>query len=128
MPPLYAKGHTLGFLDEVTRQTLGRAVVEGVTRDGLMFVVRLRKDGAFELPLESLCGNFARQTERVAIRNNRFENVGYARDPQTGRPIGREYRGEISVVGTYDDVTVEGSTWGDMDNDHELVWFEKSGK
>lgn len=66
--------------------------------------------------------------EDVAIRNNRFENVGYARDPQAGRPIGREYRGEISVVGTYDDVTVEGSTWGDMDNDHELVWFEKSGK
>jgi hypothetical protein len=66
--------------------------------------------------------------EDVAIRNNRFENVGYARDPQAGRPIGREYRGEISVVGTYDDVTVEGSTWDDMDNDHELVWFEKSGK
>jgi hypothetical protein len=24
--------------------------------------------------------------------------------------------------------TVEGRTWVDMDNDHELVWFEESGK
>lgn len=62
--------------------------------------------------------------EDVAIRNNRFENVGYARDPQAGRAIGHEYRGEISVVATYDKVTVEGSTWTDMNHDHELVWFE----
>lgn len=268
MPPLYAKDDTLGFLEEGTRRPLGRAVVEDVTHDGLMFVVRLRKEGSFELPLESLCGNFARRAERVAIRdnrfhdhrsrgvylsakdvciennviqnlqnaaviitaesyeffmgfmtenvvirgnqfrdvardrrnpriratgpamlnitvlpgkgisddhwkakreknifpqatgfasvcevrnvvvednlfstspsmailvtaaegvairNNRFENVGYARDPQAGRAIGHEYRGEISVVGTYDDVTVEGNTWTDMNNDHERVWFE----
>jgi hypothetical protein len=272
VPPLYAKGDTLGFLDEGTRRPLGRGVVEDVVQDGMALVVRLRKEEAFELPLESLCGNFARRAERVAIRdnrfhdhrargvylsakdvciennvmenlqnaaviitaesyeffmgfmtenvvirgnqfrdvardrrnpriratdpamlnitvlagkgisddhwkakrekgvypeptgfaetcevrnilvednlfstspsmailvtaaadvairNNRFENVGYARDPQAGRPIGHEYRGEISVVGAYDDVTVEGSTWVDMDNDHELVWFEKSGK
>jgi hypothetical protein len=269
VPPLYAKGDTLGFLDEGTRRFLGRAVVEEVARDGLVFVVRLRKEGAFELPLESLCGNFARRAERVAIRdnrfhdhrargvylsakdaciennvmenlqnaaliitaesyeffmgfmtenvvirgnrfidvardrrnprvlaadpamlnitvlagkgisddywkakrdkggypqptgfaatcetknlvvednlfstspnmailvtaaqdvvirNNRFENVGYARDPQAGRAIGHEYRGEISVVGTYDNVKVEGNTWIDMNNGHELVWFEK---
>jgi hypothetical protein len=272
VPPLYAKGDTLGFLDEGTRRLLGRAVVEDVVQDGMALVVRLRKDGDFELPLESLCGNFTRRAERVAIRdnrfhdhrgrgvylsakdvciesnvmenlqnaavivtaesyeffmgfmtenvvirgnrfidaardrrnprvaaaepamlnitavagkgipddywkakrekgifpqpsgfaatceikhivvednlfstspsmailvtaaedvairNNRFENVGYARDPQAGRAIDYEYPGEISVVGTYDDVTVEGSTWIDMDNDHELVWFEQPRK
>ena len=64
----------------------------------------------------------------VAIRNNRFENVGYGRDPRVGSTIGHLFLGEISVVGAYDNVTVEGSTWIDMDNDHELVWFEKSGK
>jgi hypothetical protein len=269
VPPLYAKGDTLAFLDEGTRRLLGRAVVEDVVQDGMALVVRLRKEGAFELPLESLCGNFARRAERVAIRdnrfhdhrsrgvylnakdvciennvmenlqgaavlltaesyeffmgfmtenvlirgnrfievardrrnprvaaadpamlnitavagkgisddywkakrekgvypqpsgfaatcetrsivvegnlfstspnmailvtaaegvairNNRFENVGYARDPQAGRPLGHEYRGEISVVGTYDDVTVEGNTLTDMNSDHEQVWFEK---
>lgn len=272
VPPLYAKGDTLGFLDEGTRRLLGRAVVEEVVQDGMALVVRLHKDGDFAIPLESLCGSFTRRAERVAIRdsrfhdhrargvclnakdvciennvmenlqdaavlitaesyeffmgfmtenvvirgnrfvnvarnkrdarmqavtpamlninsvagkgipddywkakrdkgiypqptgfaatceakiiivddnlfstspnmailvtaaedvairNNRFENVGYARDPQAGRAIGHEYRGEISVVGTYDDVTVEGSTWTDMDNDHELVWFEQPGK
>lgn len=61
---------------------------------------------------------------------NRFievvKNTQNARDAQAGRPLGHEYRGEISVVGTYDDVTVEGSTWTDMNNDHELVWFEQT--
>lgn len=173
VPPLYGKGDTLGFLDEGTRRLLGRAVVEDVVQDGMALVVRLRKEGEFELPLESLCGNFARRAERVAIRdnrfhdhrargvclnakdvciennlfstspsmailvtaaegvairNNRFENVGYARDPQDGRPRGHEYRGEISVVGTYDDVTVEGNTWIDMNDDHERVWFEQQWK
>lgn len=64
----------------------------------------------------------------VAIRNNRFENVGYARKPEAGRPLGHEYRGEISVVGTTDEVTVEENTWIDMNDDHERVWFEKQGK
>jgi len=272
VPSLYAKGDALGFLDEGTRRLLGRAVVEDVVQDGLALVVRLRKEGDFAVPLDSLCGNFTRRAERVAIRgnrfhdhrargvylsakdvciennlmenlqnaavivtaesyeffmgfmtenvvirgnrfidvardrhnsrvaatdpamlnittvvgkgipddswqakrekgvfpqpsgfaatcetrnvvvednlfstspsmgilvsaaedvairNNRFENVGYARDPQAGRSIGHEYRGEISVVGTYDGVTVEGSTWIDMDDDHERVWFEQPRK
>lgn len=269
VPPLYAKGDRLAFLDEVTRRLLGRGVVEDVVQDGMALVVRLRKEGEFELPLESLCGNLTRRAERVAIRdnrfhdhrargvflnakdvciennvmenlqdaavllttesyeffmgfmtenvvirgnrfinvarnkrdarmqaantamltinsvagkgipddywkakrdkgiypqptgfaalceaknivvednlfstspnmailvtaaedvairNNRFENVGYARDPQAGRPLGHEYRGEISVVGAYEDVTVEGNTWTDMNDDHDQVWFEK---
>lgn len=272
VPPLYEKGDTLGFLDEGTRRLLGRAVVEDVVRDGRAFVARIRKDGDFAIPLESLCGNFNRRSERVlirnnrfhdhrsrgillsakdvciennvmenlqdagvlltsesyeffmgfmtenvvirsnrfinvarnrrdsrklmtasamlsidvlvgkgipddywkdkfgkgiypqpsgfapvgeirnifvednlfstspnmailvssakdvVIRNNRFENVGYARDPQSGSKIGHVYLGEISVVGTYENVTVEGSTWIDMNNNHELVWFEQPAK
>lgn len=272
VPLLFAKGDTLGFLDEGTRRLLGRAVVEDVAQDGMALVVRLRKDRDFAVPLESLCGNFTRRAERVAIRgnrfhdhrargvylsakdvciennvmenlqnsaviitaesyeffmgfmtdnvvirgnqfinvarerrnlriaatdpamlnlttvvgkgvpddywkakrdkgifpeptgfaatceiknvvvednlfstspsmaiavssaqdvairNNRFENVGYARDPRSGSKIGHVYLGEISVVGTYKNVTVDGSTWIDMNNNHELIWFEQSGK
>lgn len=64
----------------------------------------------------------------VVIRNNRFENVGYGRDPHFGRKIGHDYLGEISVVGAYDNVTVDGSTWIDMNNNRELVWFEQTRK
>jgi hypothetical protein len=64
----------------------------------------------------------------VLITNNRFENVGYRRDPNAGKQIGHIFPGEISVVGTYENVTVEGSRWIDINNDHELVWFEQTGK
>lgn len=74
VPPLYANGDTLGFLDEGSRRLLGRGVVEDVVQDGMAIVARLRKEGDFELPLESLCGNFTRGAERVAVGANRFHD------------------------------------------------------